>query len=159
MAILSARRPGLLDGFPWIRGSPELLYWWGISPDCAFLRVSSFAVEQTVPPAVPLRPPVQRYRPGHGMHHRRTCSPRLQQARFQPEIPLSGSVRIVNQHQTGIVLQSLSLQDHRLLVLPQELLGKDSENRDWQQQIPSRHKINPAKIAAHRGDRGPTGKP
>src|ERR1700688_4371040 len=57
------------------------------------------------------------------------------------------------------MLKSLSLQDHRLLVLSQELLRKTPENPNRQKQIPRRHKINPAKTAEHRGDRGPTGKP
>ena len=83
------------------------------------------------------------------MHHCRAGAPRLQQVRFQPEIPLGGPVGIVDQHQPWIVLQSLSLQDHRLLILAQELLRKDPENRYRQQQIPSRHKINPAKVPLH----------
>jgi hypothetical protein len=39
------------------------------------------------------------------------------------------------------------LQDHRLLILPQKLLRKDTKDRHWQEQIPSRREINPAKIA------------
>jgi len=84
------------------------------------------------------------------MHHRRTRPLRLQQIRFQPEIPLRRPVGIINQHQTRIVFQSLGLQNHRLLVLPQKFLRKYSKNPNRQQQIPSRNKINPAKIAPHR---------
>ena len=80
-------------------------------------------------------------------------------SRFQPEIPLRRPVRIINQHQTRIVFQSLGLQNHRLLVLPQKFLRKYSKNPNRQQQIPSRHKINPAKIAPHRRHCRPARKP
>ena len=102
---------------------------------------------------------MQRYRPAHGVDHRRARPPRLQQVRLQPEIPLRRPVRIVYQHQPRIVLQSLGLQDHRLLVLPQKLLRKNPENPNRQKQVPGRHKINPAKIAPHRRNGRPAGKP
>ena len=95
----------------------------------------------------------------HGMNHRRTRPPRLQMVRLQPEIPFRRPVGIINQHQPRIVLQSFGLQDHRLLVLPQKFLRKNPENPNWQKQIPSRHKINPAKIAPHRRHRRPAREP
>src|SRR5580658_2312225 len=105
------------------------------------------------------RPPVQGHRPIHRMHHRCTRSPCFQQVGLQPEIPLRRPVRIVNQHQPRIVLQSLRLLDHRLLVLPQKFFRKHPENPNRQEQIPRRHKINPAQIAPHRRHRRPARKP
>jgi hypothetical protein len=116
------------------------------------LRISYFGFDSS-------RSPVQRHRPIHRVHHCRARAPRLQQVRLQSEIPLRRPVRVINQHQPRIVLQSLSLQDHRLLVLPQKLLRKNPENPNRKQQIPSRHKINPAKIATHRRNRRPARKP
>lgn len=103
--------------------------------------------------------PVQSHGARHGMDHRRPRPPRLQMVRLQPEIPFRRPVGIINQHQSRVVLQSLGLQDHRLLVLPQEFLCKYTEDRHWQKQIPSRHEINPAKIAPYRGHRRPARKP
>jgi hypothetical protein len=110
-------------------------------------------------PSRQLRPPVQSHWTLHGVNHRRTRPPRLKQVRLQPEIPFRRPVRIVNQHQPGIVLQSLSLQYHRLLILPQKFLRENPKNPNWQKQIPCRHKINPAQIAPHGRYGGPARKP
>src|SRR5690348_509165 len=103
--------------------------------------------------------PMQRYRSVHGVDHRRASASGFQQVRLQPEIPLGGPVRIVNQHQTRVVLQTFGLQDHRFLVLSQELPREDAKNRHRQEQIPGSHEINPAKIALDGRDRRPARKP
>ncbi len=102
---------------------------------------------------------MQGYRTRHGVDHRLPGTSRFQEIRLQPEIPLRRPVRVIDQHQPWIVFQPLGLQDHRLLVLPQKLLRKDTKDRHWQEQIPSRREINPAKIAAHRRHRRPARKP
>ena len=101
------------------------------------------------------RPPVQRHRPIHGVLHRRTGSPGLKQIRLQSEIPLRWPVRVIDQHQARIVLQSFRLLDHGFLILPQEFLRKDPEDRLRQKKIPRRDEIDPAKIAPHWRHRRP----
>ena len=94
------------------------------------------------------------------MHHPHPSSPRLDQIRLQPEIPLRRPVRIINQHQLRIMLQTFRLPNHRLLVLPQKRPPKHAKQTHRQKwQIPSRHKINPAQIPSHRRHRSPARKP
>src|ERR1700694_2780342 len=94
-----------------------------------------------------LRPPTQRHRPIHRMHPRRTRPPRFDKVSLQREIPFRRPVRIVDQHQPRIVLQSFRLLDHRLLVLAEKNLAEYSENRNRQEEkISFRHETDPAKI-------------
>src|SRR5712692_1196438 len=94
------------------------------------------------------------------MHHRRARPPRLDQVGLQREIPLRRPVRIVDQHQPRVMLQSLRLPDHRLLILAEKNLAEDPENRNRQKkQIPSRHEIDPAKVPPHWRHRCSAGEP
>src|SRR5882724_496457 len=113
-------------------------------------------------PACPptLRPPAQGSWPVQGMHHRRTRPPRLDQVRFQREIPLRRTVRIVDEHKPRIVLQPFRFLNHRLLVLAEKHFAEHAENRNRQkEQIPRRHEVDPAQIPPHRRHRRPAGKP
>ena len=106
-----------------------------------------------------LRPPMQRRRSIHRVRHRRARPSRLQQVRLQREIPLRRAVRVIDQHQSGVMFQPFRLLDHGLLVLPQELLRKNPEHPHRQEYVPGRDKINTAEIPPHRSNRGPARKP
>jgi len=53
--------------------------------------------------------PFQRYWPAHRMFHLFTGSLRLQVRRFQSEVPLGGTIGVVDQHQMRVVLQAFCL--------------------------------------------------
>lgn len=125
----------------------------GITPDAISIRILSEAKDLIS------RSPSQRHRPIHRMFRWPTRPPRLQQIRLQREIPFRRTIRIINQHQPRIMLQSLGLLDHRFLILPQKLSCESSKNRYRQKNIPGRHKINPAKIPSHRRHRRQARKP
>src|ERR1700675_343744 len=106
-----------------------------------------------------LASPMQRDRSIHRMLHRQSAAPRLNQILLQREIPFRRTVRVINQHQLRIMLQSFRLLDHRFLVLPQKDLREDTEDRNRKRQIPRRAKIDPAQVPSHRRHRSPAGKP
>src|SRR5712664_3683758 len=107
-----------------------------------------------------LRPPPQRHRPIHRMHHRRTRPSRFDQVSLQREIPFRWPVRVIDQHQPRIVLQSFRLPDHRFLVLAQKDFAEYLENRNRQKEkIPRRHEIDAAQIPPHRRHRRPAREP
>src|SRR6184192_3436991 len=96
---------------------------------------------------VSLGAPAQCHRSIHRMHHRRAGPPRLEQIGFQREIPFRLAVRVVNQHEARVVLQTLRLLDHGFLVLAQKLLRERPEQENGQRQIPRRDEIDAAQIA------------
>src|SRR5437763_16371023 len=53
-----------------------------------------------------LAAPVERYRGRDGMLHGFTSAPGFAAGLFQLKVPLRGTVGVVNEHQTGIVLES-----------------------------------------------------
>jgi len=78
-------------------------------------------------------------------------SARLDQIRFQREVPLRRAIRIVNQHQVRVVLQAFGLLNHRLLILAQKYFAENAKDRNGQkEQIPRGDEIDAAQIAAHR---------
>ncbi len=89
----------------------------------------------------------------------RSVHPRL----LQREIPLRRTVRVVDQHQRRIILQSLRLLNHCLLVLPHKALSKKGSNRGYKwnriENIPRRVNVNAARICNRRSYSCETGKP
>ena len=89
----------------------------------------------------------------------RPFQPRL----LQREVPLRRLIRIVDQHQCRIRPQTLSLLDHRLLVLCHKPRPKKRSNRSYKwnvvKNIPRRIHIDPARRSRHRGHRRQTRKP
>ena len=102
---------------------------------------------------------MQRDRAIHGMRLGLPSAAFFQQIRLKGEIPFGGPVRIVDEHEAGIVFQALGLADHRFLILAQKCFGESAENEYGKGNIPRCHKINPAKIPPHRRDGRAAGKP
>src|SRR5215467_1634160 len=94
----------------------------------------TFAARSTsgLGPDLVLRPPAQRHRAVHRMHHGSAGPARFQEIGLKGEIPLGGAVGVVNEAQARMVLQTSRLLDHRLRGLPQKGLGKDAKDADGQ---------------------------
>src|SRR4051812_15064738 len=67
-----------------------------------------------------LTSPFQCDRSAHGMTKLATVTFHLQAGAFQPEVPFCRTIRIVNQHQVRIMLQTFRLICHGLAVLLHE---------------------------------------
>jgi hypothetical protein len=117
------------------------------------------ASHQYRPQENPSTSPVQCNRSIHRMFHRQSAAPRLNQILLQRKIPFRRTVRVINQHQLRIMLQSFRLPNHRFLILPQKYLRKDAKHRNRKRQIPRRDKIDPAQIPANRRHRRAARKP
>ena len=87
----------------------------------------------------------------------------LQPGLLQSEVPLRRLIRIVDQHQPGIEPQSLSLLDHRLLILPHKSRTTERSNRSYKwnpiEDIPRRNHIDPAGRSSNRRHGSQTRKP
>src|SRR5579864_7086861 len=68
--------------------------------------------------------PFQRNRACHGMPHRLAGALGVEVCGFELEVPLSGEVGVVDQHQMGIMLESFGLQFHCAPILFDKF-GKD----------------------------------
>src|SRR6266852_2640657 len=105
-----------------------------------------------------LTPPMQRNRPTQGMLTR----PR-QPSLLQSEVPLGRLVRVVDQHQPGVEPQPLSLLDHGLLILLNELRSKERSDgghkRNPVEDIPRRNHVDPAGRSRNRSHRSQAREP
>ena len=107
-----------------------------------------------------LTSPPQRNRPRHRVLHLSTRALRLQVCRLQLEIPFCGAVRVVDQHEMWIVLQTFGLQFHGAAVLFDELgedefqqLGAEGHPAE---DVPSGDYVDAASVAGDGSDRGET---
>src|ERR1017187_10055057 len=97
------------------------------------------------------------------MSHESARGLRFQPRLFQLEIPFRWPVRIVNQHEAGIMFQSFRLLDHCQLVLANEAsaeeLGDRGKKRHAEKDVPRRADIDPAMVLGCWRDRGKAGEP
>src|SRR4051794_17109890 len=97
------------------------------------------------------------------MLHLCSSATRFQIGLLQLEVPLRGTVRIIDQHEVRIVLQSLSLILHRLAILLNKFreykLQQPGPPRQPAKDVPCRDHVDSTMAAGDRSDGRQTGEP
>src|SRR5271156_531631 len=88
---------------------------------------------------------------------------RVETRLLEREVPLGGTVGVIDKHERGIVLQALCLLDHGDLVLAHEAASEECRNRGYKwdgvKNIPCRAYIDSAGVCNCRSYSCKTGKP